>query len=80
MKEREEECSTERAEGSTSVVGDGVCKAKGVVWEMGCVRCRCRVQDRDEASSERGPSLPGPPTVYYILNSRHGVPLITSPL
>ena len=62
MKEREEECSTERAEGSTSVVGDGVCKAKGVVWEMGCVRCRCRVQDREEASSERGPSLPGPPT------------------
>ena len=63
MKEREEECSTERAEGSTSVlVGDGVCKAKGVVWEMGCARRRWQVQDREEASSERGPNLPGPPT------------------
>ena len=40
----------------------GIVQIKGVEWEMGCSRRRCRVQDREEASSERGPSLPGPPT------------------
>ena len=43
MTERKEECSTKRAEGSTPVVREEVCKAKG--WnasEMGGSRRRCR--------------------------------------
>ena len=36
--ELEEECSTKRAEGSTAVVGEGVCKSKG--WNAG----RCNAQ------------------------------------
>mgnify|MGYP003396577529 FL=1 len=46
MKEREEECSIERAEGSTSVVGDGVCKAKGWNgrWDVQGAGVECKIE------------------------------------
>ena len=42
--ELEEECSTKRAEGSTAVVGEGVCKSKG--WNAGdaMLKAQGRVQ------------------------------------
>ena len=47
MKEHEEKCSIERAEGSTSVVGDGgVCKAKGWNgrWDVLGAGVECKIE------------------------------------
>ena len=62
MTEREEECSTERAERSTSVVREGVCKSKGWNgrWDAQGAGVECKTERK--LSSERGPSQPGPPT------------------